>query len=130
MEIQDIENYNELREFAIDEFIKKYDNDYRIVSYKLREAIDSTHFMRENKYLAILINYENTDYKYLEEHSADGKIKSYSVLNNVNYIDDKTDEFFAICGYNESKCRSVVTVCLIYLNLKSLIRKYKIRHLV
>jgi len=56
--ITKIDNYGELREYAIDEFIKKYDNSSRIVAFKLRQALDSTHFMRDTKYLAILINYE------------------------------------------------------------------------
>lgn len=129
-----IDNYNELREYAIDEFIKKYDNDYRIVSSKIRQALDIVYFMNEWKFLVLSIDYEDTSnmtHNIYESNAVDTVVvNSYQVMNNINYIEELDKQLVISCGYNEKKFKTYISNGIIYLNLNSLIRKYKIRNLI
>lgn len=131
--IDEIDNYRELIEFAIDEFIKKYDNDYRIKSYKIRDALDAVHFMKYCKFLVLHIDYETSDNSYnIYETNADDSltVNRYTVMNNINYVEELDESLITRCGYNKESFKTFVSNGVIYLNLNALIRKYKIRNLV
>ena len=129
-----IDNYNELREYAIDEFIKKYDNDYRIVSSKIRQALDIVYFMNEWKFLVLSIDYGDTSNNApnIYESNADDKkvVNSYKVMNSINYIEETNNGLVISCGHNKDNYHNYISNGIIYLNLNSLIRKYKIRNLI
>jgi hypothetical protein len=130
--IEQIDNYSELREFTIDAFIKKYDNDFRIVSSKLRQALDITYFMKDMKYLTLLVDYTGESEKisdiYVSNAEDKMSVNSYAVLNNINFIEEEGTVIR--CGISEFNKKSYVNIGIIYLNLNSVIRKYKIRKLV
>lgn len=130
----EIDNYSNLREYAIDEFIKKYDNDYRIVSFKIRQALDVVHFMNDWKFLVLSIDYEDTSNivpNIYDSNAVDTMVvNSYQVMNNINYIEELDKQLMTRCGYNEKKFKTYISNGVIYLNLNSLIRKYKIRNLI
>jgi hypothetical protein len=128
--INEIDDWNAYREFVINEFIDKYDNNYMIVSHKLRISLDTSFLMRNSKYITLMINYidksEGNDDIYSTEDLIE--VNGYQYMNRINFIEH--DDLYIRCGYNEDMKKTYLENSIIYLNTESTKRKYKIRNLI
>lgn len=124
--VNEIEDWKDFREFVINEFIIKYDNDDKIKASLMRDSLDKRSLENFGKFIVLDI-YFIADNDVLNPYSHVG-ISKYDPVFYINQIED--NGFLHTLSKEDGSRINYKSGGLIYINGDSTLRKYKIRKLV